>query len=353
VVIPRGDPGFASLLRAEQIPFQELDLVRLRRTANPAVHIRFLARFGPNVAALRRLIREHHIDVVHTNGLMHTQAAIAARLEGVPLVWHLNDVYTPGLLRAIFLPLVRSWAGRIAVSARAVARYYFPDPSGVEDRLHLLYAPVDTGRFSREVDGSTVRQELGIDAHCPVAGTVANLCPGKGIEYLLEAAPRIKAYFPATKFLVVGERLENRRGYWRSLLRRAEELGLAGHIFFTGHRRDIPQVMRAMTVYVHPSESEACPMAVLEASASGLPVVATNVGGIPELVEDGATGILVEPRRPSQIAEAVVRLIHSPGLARGMGVAGAERTRRLFSLDRCVEEHVRLYNAVLSRAGSG
>jgi glycosyltransferase involved in cell wall biosynthesis len=110
--------------------------------------------------------------------------------------------------------------------------------------------------------------------------------------------------------------------------------------------------MRAMTVYVHPSESEACPMAVLEASASGLPVVATDVGGTRELVAHGVTGLLIEPRHPYQIAEAVIRLLDRPDAARSMGMAGAERMRRLFSLDACVAAHARLYTEVLGKGAA-
>ena len=356
VVIPRGDPTFASLLREARVPFHELDLVRLRDTWNPAVHARFLARFWPNVAALRRLIREHHVEIVHTNGLMNLQAAIAARLEGARLIWYLHDTYSPKLVRLMFLPLVQSWADRIAIAAQAVGRYYFPDPFAVEGRLHLIYAPVDTGRFNPAVDGSAVRAELGIGGDCPVVGpvvgTVANLSPGKGVEFLLEAAPYIRHRFPETKFMVAGRPLENRRTYWRFLQRRTEELGLTKDVVFAGCREDMPQVMGAMTVYVQPSESEACPMAVLEASASGLPVVATDVGGTRELVTHGVTGLLIEPRQPHQIAEAVIRLLDRPDAARSIGMAGAERIRRLFSLDACVAAHARLYSEVLGKGAA-
>jgi len=352
VVIPRGDPIFASHLSAAQIPFHEFALVRLRDSRNPVVHARFITHFWPNVITLRRLIREHDIQVVHTNGLIHLQAPIAARLEGIPLVWHLNDVNAPGLLRLLFVPLVRRWADRIVVAARAVAQHYFPDSSDINGRLHVLYAPVDTEKFRPEVDGLSVRAELGIADDCPVIGTVSNLSPGKGVEFLLEAAPSIKHRFPKARFLIVGEKLRNRQAYWSSLMRRTEELGLANDVIFTGRRDDIPEVMAATTVYVHPSEAEACPMAVLEASASGLPVVATDVGGTGELVEDGVTGILVAPKSPPQIADAVIHLLESPETAQAMGMRGVWRMRELFSLDVCVQEHIRVYTAALQQASA-
>jgi glycosyltransferase involved in cell wall biosynthesis len=350
VVIPRGDPAFASLLREAGIAFRELDLVRLRHTRNPSVHARFLARFWGNVRALRQLIRERGIDLVHTNGLMHLQAAIAARREKVPLVWHLNDTRSPWLVRRTFTPLVERWADGIAIAAQAVGRYYFPDRCGVDGRLHLLYAPVDTDRFSPALDGSAVRKELGIGETAPLVGVVANLSPGKGIEYLLEAAPIIRGRIPETKFLVVGAPLESRQAYWRELLQRRQELGLIRDVIFTGRRQDMPELMRSLSVAVQTSEAEACPMAVLEASASGLPVVATDVGGTPELVEDGVTGLLVPPKSPVHLAAAIIRLLEAPEAARRMGLAGASLMRQRFSLEACVDAHAGLYNAVLDRA---
>jgi glycosyltransferase involved in cell wall biosynthesis len=350
VVMPKGDREFASLLAQAQIPFHDFDLVRLRRSLNPVEHVRYVAKFWPNVLELRRLIRERHIEIVHTNGLMNLQTPIAARLEGVGLVWHLNDLGTPKLLRLMFLPLVRAWSHRIALAARAVGQYCFPDVTISDKCFQLLYAPVDTEKFSPQVDGTKVREELNIPPQCPVVGIVANICPGKGQEYFLEAAGLVKHRYPDAKFLVVGGKLDNRHEFWSALMQQTAKLGLERDVFFMGRRNDVPQVLRAMTIFVQASDSEACPMAVLEASASGLPVVATSVGGTPELIEDGITGILIEPRNVEQIAEAVLRVLDSPETARRIGQAGAERMRKHFSLDACVEVHARMYNAVLNRA---
>jgi glycosyltransferase involved in cell wall biosynthesis len=350
VVMPKGEGQFAALLDQARISFHEMDLVRLRRSFNPIEHVRYVAKFWPNVMELRRLIRERHIDIVHTNGLMNLQTPVAARLEGVGLVWHLNDLGTPKLLRLMFLPLVRAWSDRIALAARAVGQYCFPEITTSDECFQLLYAPVDTERFSPQVDGTKVREELNIAQECRVVGIVANICPGKGQEYFLEAAAVIKRRYPNAKFLVVGGKLDNRRKFWSALMQQTARLGLGRDVFFTGRRSDVPQLLRAMTVFLQASESEACPMAVLEASASGLPVVATKVGGTPELVQDGVTGILIEPRNPTQIADAVLRLLDSPEMATRMGRAGADFMRQYFSLDACVEAHARMYNAILSRA---
>jgi glycosyltransferase involved in cell wall biosynthesis len=350
VAVPKGDPQFARMLKQEGLLYAEMDLVRLRRSLNPRLHARFAARFRSNVRELRRLIREQRIEIVHTNGLMNVQAAFAARLEGVPLVWHLNDVFTPRLLRALLVPLVRCWADYIAVASRAVADCCFGDLRAVEDRLQLLYAPVDVREFYPGLSGAGVRCEFGISPDVPVIGLVANVCPGKGHEHLLDAAPLILRRYPQAKFLLVGGRLENRREFWDALQRQTSRLQLENAVVFTGRRTDVPQLLRAMTVCVQASESEACPMAVLEASACGLPVVATNVGGTAEIVQDGVTGLLIGARSPDQIARAVLRLLDAPEQARQLGRAAAQRMREQFSLDRCIEAHTQMYQAVLRRS---
>ncbi len=130
-------------------------------------------------------------------------------------------------------------------------------------------------------------------------------------------------------------------------MRRTRELGLEKDLVFTERRDDIPQLMRAMTVYVHPSLEEACPVSVLEASASGVPVVATDVGGTRELVAEEITGLLVPPRSSTKIANAVVRLLESPDLAAKMGNRGRQWICSHFSLDTCVENHIQVYDKAL------
>ncbi len=265
VAIPRGDPGYANLLAESGIPCEQMDLVRLRDTKNLPTHARFAALWWPNVKALRMLIRKHRVDVVHTNGLLHLQAAIAARLENVALVWHLNDVNSARYLKKALLPVVRSLAHQVAVAARAVGKFYFPDPWQVENRLRILYAPVDVERFHPGGEGYTAPQEFGIQRGAPIIGMVANLSPGKGCEFLIEAIPSIRQHFPEARFVIVGEMLANREAYWQPLIQRAGELGQITRARFVGRvePQDMPRLMRAFTAYVHPSEFEACPMAVL------------------------------------------------------------------------------------------
>jgi len=355
VVTRRGDRTFAMRLAEAGVPCVEIDLVRPRASLDPRLHLQFFRLFSKNVREMRKIIRERAIHVVHTNGLIGVQAAIAARLEGAPLVWHLNDVTFPRPLRMLLLPLVRRWATVIAVSAHRVGEFYLGAWDAAPDlasRVHVLHAPVDIHRFVPGIDGSGVRRELKIALDCPVIGAVGNLSPGKGFEFLLRAMPEILRSFPETRCLIAGAPLANRQAYRDQLERAVESLGLQGRVFFLGRRDDMPQVIAALNVYVHPSEFEACPMAVLEASASGRAVVATNAGGTVELVENGSTGILVAPRHAGQIAQAVIRLLADPATAKRMGEAGREWVQERFSLESCWRRHLSIYEAA-SRARRG
>lgn len=348
VVAPRGDPLFGLRLSQANIAHAEFDLVRPRFSADPRLHVRFLSHFWPNVNHLRAVIRGREIDIVHTNGLMNLQAAVAARLEHVPLVWHLNDTNTPRPLRSAILPLVLRWASQIAIAAEAVGGYYFRDLSAPNGKVQTLYAPVDTNRFAPGNDGWAVRSEIGIAPDAVVIGAVGNLSPGKGHEFFIQAAAAILHRCPNVRFLIVGSPLANRKSYEERLRNQVRQLGLEQRVFFLGRREDMPSVMAAMNIYVHPSEAEACPMAVLEASASGLPVVATDVGGTRELVDHGRTGLLMGSRAPSQIAGHVIQLLENPEQARQMGWNGAKKMLQRFSLEQCVERHVRIYSAALN-----
>jgi glycosyltransferase involved in cell wall biosynthesis len=174
---------------------------------------------------------------------------------------------------------------------------------------------------------------------------VANLRPEKGHDTLLAAVPAIAHFQPNLEIVLVGD------GPLRSAL--AENIirrGLRGRVTLAGERQDIPSLLDASDLFVLPSTSEAFPNAVLEAMASGLPVLATRVGGIPELIESGRNGVLVDPRDPSALASAAIDLIRNPERAFAMGAAARAHVHERYSFDRMVESFAQLYDSALGRA---
>ena len=176
---------------------------------------------------------------------------------------------------------------------------------------------------------------------------VANLFRYKGHLDLVEAAAAVVARRPAVHFLLAGRE----SGAMEAVRSRIAALGLEGRVHLLGSRRDVPALLAAAAVVVHPSHEEGFPNAVLEAMAAGKAVVATDVGGIPELVVGGETGILVPRRSPGRLAEALIGLLDDPPRARAMGEAGRRRAREVFPLDKTVRETEKLYEELLSGGG--
>jgi glycosyltransferase involved in cell wall biosynthesis len=191
------------------------------------------------------------------------------------------------------------------------------------------------GQASSEADGGGV------------VGFVGRLSDQKGCEYLLRAVPEVLARHPRTRFVIVGEGPERNR-----LEQLAAELRISAAVEFAGYQASPDSYIRAMDVVAIPSIYDPFPLVTLEVMAMGRPVVGSAVGGIPEAVEDGRTGLLVPPREPGALAGALVKLLDAPQLRREMGEAGLARARRLFSPDVIAGQYAALYRRLLETTSS-
>jgi glycosyltransferase involved in cell wall biosynthesis len=175
----------------------------------------------------------------------------------------------------------------------------------------------------------------------PIVGNVAALVPHKGQKHLIDAAALVVRRVPDARFVIAGE------GELRpSLERQIKEHHLEKHVLLAGFRPDVLSLHKAFDVFAMSSVSEGLGTSLLDAMACGRPIVATTAGGIPEVVVDGQTGLLVPPRDHQAMADAIVRLLSDPELRKRMGAAGAARARTKFSADRMVRETLRLYQRV-------
>ena len=355
VVLP-DEPGNAGeRLRAAGVEVVTMPLHRIRATTDPGTHLEFAAGYRAEVRALRRLIRAEGIDLVQVAGLMNPHTAAAARAEGVPLVWQLVDGRSPAALRRALMPLVARQADALMFTGHAIARLH-TDGILPGQPSFVFYPPVDTARFSPRPElRAEVRAELGIGAEVAVVGLVANLNPQKGIEDFVAAAAALRRSGPDCHFLVVGAGYSTHQDYRRRIDELVNEYGLAKQITFAGARDDVERLYQAMDVAMLTSvrRSEGAPTTVLEAMACGLPVVATAVGSVRELVADGRTGLVVPPGRPDRLAGAVLRLLRDGAELAAMGAAGRARVERRFSLETCIDTHLRAYEAARDRAARG
>jgi L-malate glycosyltransferase len=194
---------------------------------------------------------------------------------------------------------------------------------------------------------AALREEFELPPGAPVVGMLARLDPIKGIEYFLEAAAQVTARRPDARFLIVGDNRVD-VAYREELTRLARRLRLEDVVRFTGFRNDVAEVLSLLSVSVLASLSEGLSNTLLESMAAGIPVVATAVGGNPEAVEQGVTGILVPPKNGAALADAICRILNQRDLAAAMGRAGRRRVSERFSTRAMVSESERLYGQLLA-----
>jgi glycosyltransferase involved in cell wall biosynthesis len=210
-------------------------------------------------------------------------------------------------------------------------------------RVSVVHNGIDVS-VRRDGSRQAMRDELGLSRNHLVVGMVANFNrPVKGVTYFLDAIPLILASVPDARFLIVGRGKEQ-----RTLVSKAERLGVAGAILFAGYCENVDDYYAAMDVSVLTSLSEGLSITLLESMSFGLPVVATRVGGNPEVVVDGETGYLVPPKDAEAFAAKVIRLLQNPALRRRMGDAGRKRVEERFRIEHAAAGYLRVYDQVLA-----
>jgi len=323
-------------------------LADLEHDGVPVSEHRIGALYHPRTFALQArfaaMLRRDRVEILHTYGFYPNIFAItpacAARVPViVASIRDIGDIWTP-LQRRIQKTACRM-AHSVAVNAEAVRRRLIAEGYDPQ-RITVIENGVDLKRFTGGPGTGRLHRELGVDAGTPLIGVVSRLNPDKGLSYLLRAAAALGASWPAARFVLFGD------GPGRAALEaEAAELGVANRVAFLGFRTDVAELLPELTVSVLPSLSEAMSNVVLESMASERPVVATRVGGLPEVMEDGVHGCLVPPADAAALARALAMLLEDPEQARVMGRAGREHISRHFSQERMIERTQGLYERLL------
>jgi glycosyltransferase involved in cell wall biosynthesis len=315
------------------------------------VHLRFARAFPGEVGRIRRLIRERRIDLVAIGGLVNVHAALAARLEDVPIVWHVLDTRAPAALRKLLMPIVTRLADTLMFTGKAVMDLHV-DPRRLRVPAVVYASPVDTRQFRPSAERrAATRAELGIAASTTLVGTVANLNPQKGLEYFIRAAAHIHRLHPDSAFVVVGSRYDTHRSYAALLEQEARRSGIpAERLLFVDHRPDIERYYPAFDVKLITSvpRSEGVPTTTLEAMACGVPVVTTDVGAVAEAVVDGATGFVVPPQDADAIAAAALRLIDDVELRARLGHQARQRAVQHYDVEVSANATARAHDTALA-----
>jgi len=311
---------------------------------------------------LRAVTKEGQFDVIHTElywaniygrvcGRLFSDAKIVTTIHA--------PTYEPQVLKddpnlkPWKLTLVRILDGLTGTvcNYRFVACSEFVKRSAVgrlgyrPESIEVIYNGIDLGSFREDDSGKVIslRRELGLDHGEAILVNVGRLIPQKGQRYLIMAMPKVLDEQPSCKLLLVGEGpMEN------ELQDLAHDLGVGEAIWFLRTRLDVPAILQLSDLFVLPSLSEGMPVALLEAMAMRKPCIASNITSIPEVVEDGRSGVLVEPQRPDQLANAVLSLIDDRERRQAMRVRGRQIVKEKFSINVNIRLLENLYERVVA-----
>jgi L-malate glycosyltransferase len=300
---------------------------------------------------LRTYFRRNQVDVLHTHKYKdNILAALASVRHRVPYrVRTVHGAPEPfaGLeafkmsIYGVLDSVVNRWAVDRLLAVSSALRKPLAARFGI-DKVTCIHNALDLARIRVTTDLLNLRKELGLDQHDFVIGTMGRLHPVKGLEVFLRAARIISDHRKRAKFIIAGD--GPLRGQLQAL---AQHCGLAREVMFLGHRSDGNNILGLMDLFVLPSLSEGIPLALLEALALARPVVATAVGGIPEVVEHEISGLLVTPGNYDDLAKACLTVMGDPTLAQGLGYAGRKRVEKAFSADVMAENVANVYRALV------
>lgn len=319
----------------------------------PVPHLRDLGA----IPRLRSYLRRHKIDLLHTQlEFSDTLGSIAAKLAGIPTVTTLHTFDAPEEGTRLYWRLKLRWwvmrhfCDRVLAVSEGTRQHHLHMGRLSPQKVVTLYNGIDLTRFTpvTPAERQATRAEFGIPPDAPLLTTVAVLRPPKGIQFMIEAMPAILNTAPQTRYLIVGD------GQHRDTLQTlAHTRGVAGRVIFAGTRHDIPRLLAAADAFVLPTLTEALPTVLAEAMAAQKPIIASNVGGVPEMVEHGRNGLLLSPAEPDQLAKACLQLVQNPQQAQAMGAAGRQIVEEKFNITRHVQQLGDIYQEVLLERGRG
>ncbi|TKB74944.1 MAG: glycosyltransferase family 4 protein [Nitrospira sp.] len=337
VVCPGTGP-FREQLHAISITTHALNLPPWRK-------VRSLLQRGSAVRRLSALVGQIDPAMIHVNDIWwmpHTVRAVAGCVaKSVPVVAHVRQEIEPTKVGRYELDLAETV---IAISRQIEQSLIAGGVSA--SKVRTLYSGIDLTKKQLSLDDLAIRRMIGLPKGGVLLGTVANLFPRKGYEVMLRALPAILRAVPLVHYVIVGS---DDHDYADQLKRLADELKIADRVHIVGFQDPVQPFLAALDLYVHPALMEGFGIAVVEAMAMGKAVVATTTGGLPEVVAQGETGLLVPPGDVESLAATVVSLLEDPIRREQMGLRGKMRAQERFSLDASVMQMEQLYGEVLAR----
>lgn len=306
----------------------------------------FLRKDIPRILPIVQTIRLHKIELVHVNtGLRHGKAGVlAAWLAKRPCVCHVRMFHELNDFDKLFGRFVNKFIYISGAIGADCAAQGIPQDQGV-----IIHNAVDLGEFALASDPAAVRREFNWTDNERLVGVIGRLDWWKGHDYFLRALAQVKERLPDVRGLIVGapETSARNRAYFQELRELARSLGLEESVVFTGFRSDVPRLMAALEIVVLSSSApEPFGRVVIEGMAAGKPVIATAAGGVLDIIEDGVNGLLIPGQDATAMAQAMLRLLLNPELARQIASAARERVGDKFTVQHQAAAVRRVYDSL-------
>jgi L-malate glycosyltransferase len=301
------------------------------------------------IPRLQAILRKEQVEIIHAQqytpyfyGLlaaMYGKLTAGTRLPKIVFTEHgIPYPYQKKVKRLLLNPLLLLFADDIITIAEYTKSLLIEFENFPAQRTRVLYNGINLNQFSRKFDPAPLKQSLGIPREAEVIGIVARLDPVKNHAMLFRAFQRVLRHCPDTYLLIVGHGPEE-----SGLKSLSESLGIRKNTLFLGARRDVADLLHVFDIFVLPSLSEGMSVTLIEAMGAGLPIVATRVGGNPEVVKDQETGYLVESDNDKELADRLISLLEHDEKRLKLGAAGQKRAYERFSLENMVNAYTRVY----------
>jgi glycosyltransferase involved in cell wall biosynthesis len=335
VVMPF-DGSFAEIVRGLGVP---VIIVESKKIKNP-LNIFYSANA---LKQLSGIIKKYKIDLVHSNstGGISFLGSLAAKLKRIPFVWHVRTM-DQGVINFVQSLL----ATKIVAISQATKNKFWWLP--MKNKISVIYNGVDLRKFDMEVDRINIRKSLGCKEDESLVGTIGRYHAIKGYEYIIKAAGIILKIFPGIKFFVAGLDYNEENKTLISLKNSVNKLNLEDRIILSGKKDGVAEIISSLDIFILTSLTESFGRVLVEAMAAKKPVVAFNVGGVAEIVEDGKTGFLVKARDYKVFASKIIYLLKNPEMAKTMGEAGRRRCEELFGIDLYVKRIQSVYRELIN-----
>ncbi len=348
VVLPYDGPLAHRLRRSgAEVLVQPLTVLR-RQYFNLYGILHLLLIFLLSIIKLSALIRNERVDLVYSNTIAVVEGGILGFINGTHHIQHVRETIDTPKIVAWFLSFTGLFSSIIICVSNATRRNYIKHCHAVRKKCVVVYNGINVEHFGSD-NKCSFRNEVGATDDTILIGIIGRISEGKGIEYFIDCAETLmaKCENKSIRFIIIGDAFRGQEWRVGLLQKRLSKSPFSDNFLYYSYRDDIPQILVGFDILVLPSIwPDSFPTSVLEAMATGLPVVVTKMGGAEEMIKDGETGFLVEAGSIDQMVFALKKLVNAPTLRRTMGEEGKKRCKSLYTTERYIQHMRRIFQKI-------